>query len=130
MKRGFHDEIKITLQINHKNVVKLLGVCLETEVPMLVYEYISKGSLDHLIYDKAHPQVFSSWKNRLRIAVDMASALQYLHSLAYPPIICGDIEPTNILLDDNYTIKISDFRASLLISPGKPVWRSEKQKGI
>ncbi|KAK3425148.1 hypothetical protein EUGRSUZ_F01947 [Eucalyptus grandis] len=114
----FLHEIHVISQVNHRNLVKLLGICLETKVPLLVYEYISNGTLYHHIHDK-RSTVLHSWKNCLRIALEAASGLEYLHSLADPPIIHGDVKSLNILLDEKYSVKISDFGASVLISPGK-----------
>nr|XP_034887656.1 wall-associated receptor kinase 3-like [Populus alba] len=118
MNEDFQHEICVVSQVNHKNVVKLLGLCLETKVPLLVYEFISNGTLFKHIHDK-RSQVLASWSNRLRIASEAALALDYLHSLADPPVIHGDVKSVNILLDDNYTAKVADFVASVLISPGQ-----------
>ncbi|KAJ6395529.1 hypothetical protein OIU77_020720 [Salix suchowensis] len=120
MNEEFHKEMGVISQVNHKNVVKLLGLCLETRVPLLVYELISNGTLSKHIHDKGS-QILVSWSNRLRIASEIALALNYLHSLADPPIIHGDVKSVNILLDNKYTAKIADFGASVLLSTDKTI---------
>ncbi|KAF8019794.1 hypothetical protein BT93_G0473 [Corymbia citriodora subsp. variegata] len=116
IKEEFQHELEFLMKRSHRNVVKLRGICLETRVPLLVYEYIPNGTLFQHIHQKTST-IFKSWEDRFRIAVEVALALNHMHSREESPIIHGNIKSANILLDQNNLVKISDFGTSVLISP-------------
>ncbi|XP_025013179.1 wall-associated receptor kinase-like 20 [Ricinus communis] len=110
------NEVGILSQVNHKYLVRLLGCCVEGEQPLMIYEYISNGTLQDHLHGKAC--TFLDWRTRLRIALQTAEALAYLHSEAHTPIYHRDVKTTNILLDEDFNVKVADFGLSRLACPG------------
>ncbi|XP_048235778.1 serine/threonine-protein kinase ZRK1 isoform X1 [Ricinus communis] len=101
----------------HKNVLKLLGCCLESKIPILVFECAQKGILKDYFYKTDSASLL--WQIRLRIAVDVASVISYLHSAFPRPIVHRDITLSNILLDEDYIAKVTGFSLSMSIPEGK-----------
>ncbi|KAL3527995.1 hypothetical protein ACH5RR_012651 [Cinchona calisaya] len=112
--REFRAEMRIIGRTRHRNLVRLLGYCIEGPKRLLVYEYMGNGSLAELLY-RTRPR--PDWQERFRIALDVAKGIQYLHEECDSPIIHCDIKPQNILLDDFWTAKISDFGLAKLLMP-------------
>ncbi|CAM6019135.1 unnamed protein product [Sphagnum balticum] len=111
----FLNEVLVLSQVNHRNLVKLHGCCLETEIPILVYEYVPNGNLsEHLRGEK--PGTHLNWAKRMQIAIETAEAISYLHSAASPPIYHRDVKSANILLDHTFGVKVSDFGISRLMN--------------
>nr|CAD1842110.1 unnamed protein product [Ananas comosus var. bracteatus] len=117
---AFLSELALLSRVNHKNLVRLLGFCTDRAEHVLVYEFVSNGALhDHLHKRAPIAPPLASWNARLKLALDAARGIEYLHAYAVPPIIHRDIKPSNILLDDSWTAKVSDFGLSLLLSTGE-----------
>ncbi|XP_024009036.1 probable leucine-rich repeat receptor-like protein kinase At5g49770 isoform X2 [Eutrema salsugineum] len=110
----FKTEIELLSRVHHKNLVGLVGFCFEQGEQILVYEYMSNGSLKDSLTGRSG--IGLDWKRRLRVALGSARGLAYLHELADPPIIHRDVKSTNILLDENLTAKVADFGLSKLVS--------------
>ncbi|KAJ1262079.1 hypothetical protein BS78_09G080000 [Paspalum vaginatum] len=110
----FKTEIELLSRVHHKNLVGLVGFCFEKGEKMLVYEFIANGTLSEALYGMNGIQL--GWRRRLKIALDSARGLAYLHDHANPPIIHRDVKSTNILLDEKLTAKVADFGLSLLVS--------------
>uniref|UniRef100_A0A6N2L8H3 Receptor-like serine/threonine-protein kinase n=1 Tax=Salix viminalis TaxID=40686 RepID=A0A6N2L8H3_SALVM len=112
--REFLTEMRSIGKIYHKNLVRLLGYCTEDSYRLLVYEYMSNGSLAELLF---RSERIPDWSDRVRIALDIAKGILYLHEECEAPIIHCDIKPQNILMGDFWTAKISDFGLAKLLVP-------------
>ncbi|XP_044949494.1 putative wall-associated receptor kinase-like 16 isoform X1 [Hordeum vulgare subsp. vulgare] len=117
-KEDFTKEVKIQSQMIHKNIIKLVGCCLEVDVPMLVYEFAANGSLQDILHGKTRLHNFPL-DLRLDIAIDAAEGLTYMHSSTCRTIRHGDVKPANILLDEKNMPKISDFGTSKFLTKDK-----------
>ncbi|KAL1336820.1 hypothetical protein HN51_031245 [Arachis hypogaea] len=115
---AFQSELSFLSRLHHKHLVRLVGFCEEKEERLLVYDYMKNGAL----YDHLHAKnnveksssVLNSWKMRIKIALDASRGIEYLHNYAVPSIIHRDIKSSNILLDANWTARVSDFGLSLM----------------
>ncbi|KAF0892641.1 hypothetical protein E2562_017621 [Oryza meyeriana var. granulata] len=112
-KMDFVQELVILCRVNHPNIVKLLGCCLQFEAPMLVYEFVPNKTLQELLDLQRSRQFHVTLGTRLRIAAESAYALAHLHSLPHP-ILHGDVKPANILLAEGLVAKFSDFGCSTI----------------
>ncbi|KAL6618903.1 hypothetical protein ACP70R_034042 [Stipagrostis hirtigluma subsp. patula] len=108
--REFLAEAQILTRIHHKNLVSMVGYCKDGEYMALVYEYMSEGTLqEHIAGNNGR---FLTWRMRLRIALESAQGLEYLHRGCNPPLIHRDVKATNILLNEKLEAKIADFGLS------------------
>ncbi|XP_071684667.1 putative wall-associated receptor kinase-like 16 isoform X3 [Lolium perenne] len=115
-KEEFAKEVIVHSQINHKNVVRLLGCCTEENALMIVMEFVCNGNLESILHcNNANGPAAFPLDKRLDIAIESAEVLSCMHSM-YSPVLHGDIKPANILLDENLRPKISDFGIARLLA--------------
>ncbi|KAH0932214.1 hypothetical protein HID58_009331 [Brassica napus] len=108
--KEFQTEVMLLGRLHHRNLVNLVGYCAEKGQHMLIYVYMSKGSLASHLYSEKHEPL--SWDLRVYIALDVARGLEYLHDGAVPPVIHRDIKSSNILLDQSMRARVADFGLS------------------
>nr|KJB68032.1 hypothetical protein B456_010G223000 [Gossypium raimondii] len=108
VEREFENEVDWLIKIQHQNIVSLLGYCIHGESKLLVYEMMQNGSLESQLHGLTRGSALT-WQLRMKIAIDVARALEYLHEHCNPPVIHRDIKSSNILLDSDFNAKLSDF---------------------
>ncbi|PON69345.1 Serine/threonine protein kinase [Parasponia andersonii] len=113
--REFLAEVETIGKLHHFNLVTLVGFCAEKSSRLLVYEYMSHGSLDNWIFSRNTESSYLDWKTRKKVILDIAKGLAYLHEDCRQKVIHLDIKPHNILFDENFNAKVSDFGLSKLI---------------
>ncbi|KAK9077941.1 hypothetical protein SSX86_001998 [Deinandra increscens subsp. villosa] len=130
---AFDSELAFLSRLHHKHLVRLVGYCEEREEKLLVYEYMKNGALYDHLHDKKNVEkdssLLNSWKMRIKIALDAARGIEYLHNYAVPPIIHRDIKSSNILLDANWVARVSDFGLSLMGPESESEHRPTKAAG-
>lgn len=109
--REFQTEVSLLGRLHHRNLVNLTGYCVDKSHRMLIYEFMSNGSLENLLYGGEGMQVLN-WEERLQIALDISHGIEYLHEGAVPPVIHRDLKSANILLDHSMRAKVADFGLS------------------
>uniref|UniRef100_A0ACD5V137 Uncharacterized protein n=1 Tax=Avena sativa TaxID=4498 RepID=A0ACD5V137_AVESA len=116
------NELALVAKLQHKNLVRLVGVCLEQEERLLVYEFVPNRSLDQILFDTEKREQLD-WGKRYKIINGIARGLYYLHEDSQLKVIHRDLKPSNILLDTNMNPKISDFGLAKL-------FRSDQTQGV
>ncbi|KAK7295514.1 hypothetical protein RJT34_18423 [Clitoria ternatea] len=111
--KEFKNEIELLCQFRHPNLVTLLGFCEHKGERNTVYEYVANGCLHDHLYCRNVKMEPLTWKQRLKICIEAAYGLHYLHTGVKRTIFHCDITPFNILLDGNLVAKLADFRFSL-----------------
>jgi hypothetical protein len=121
--KTFRNEIRMLIDIRHRNIVKLYGFCSLIEHSFLVYEFIERGSLKMNLSSEEQAMGLD-WNRRLNVVKGVANALSYLHHDCSPPIIHRDISSSNVLLDLEYEAHVSDFGTARLLMPDSTNWTS------
>ncbi|XP_052191561.1 protein kinase STUNTED-like [Diospyros lotus] len=101
-------EIEIITALHHKNIISLFGFCFEDDNLLLVYDFLSRGSLEENLHGNKDSHTFG-WSERYKVALGIAAALEYLHNRSAKAVIHRDVKSSNILLSDDFEPQLSDF---------------------
>nr|CAB3490587.1 unnamed protein product [Digitaria exilis]CAB3492272.1 unnamed protein product [Digitaria exilis]CAB3503934.1 unnamed protein product [Digitaria exilis] len=119
----FLAEVSIINRLRHKNIVPLVGWSYNKGVPLLVYEYMTNGSLDHHLFrhDRHDPRDarICQWETRYNIVRDIATGLHYVHHEHEPMVLHRDIKASNIMLDSTFRARLGDFGIACAVAPNK-----------
>lgn len=113
--KEFKVEVEAIGRVRHKNLVRLLGYCVEGAYRMLVYEYVDNGNLDQWLHGDVGEVSPLTWDSRMNIILGIAKGLAYLHEGLEPKVVHRDIKSSNILLDRHWYPKVSDFGLAKLL---------------
>ncbi|KAL7220918.1 hypothetical protein ACSBR2_013743 [Camellia fascicularis] len=116
--KEFSVEVEAIGHVRHKNLVRLLGYCIEGTHRLLVYEYVNNGNLEQWLHGAMRQHGYLTWEARMKILLGTAKALAYLHEAIEPKVVHRDIKSSNILIDDDFNAKISDFGLAKLLGAG------------
>lgn len=117
--KEFRVEVEAIGHVRHKNLVRLLGYCIEGVHRMLVYEYVNNGNLEQWLHGAMHERGVLTWEARMKVILGTAKALAYLHEAIEPKVVHRDIKSSNILMDDEFNAKVSDFGLAKLLGSGE-----------
>jgi len=124
--KEFLGEVLALSVLHHENLVNLVGYCCDGDQRLLVYEYMSGGSLEDRLLGMGPNQKPLAWFARIKIAFGAAKGLEYLHEKTNPPVIYRELKPSNILLDEDFNPKLSDFGLARLGILGDKIHTSSR----
>ncbi|CAN6571247.1 unnamed protein product [Malus baccata var. baccata] len=117
--KEFRVEVEAIGHVRHKNLVRLLGYCIEGVHRMLVYEYVNNGNLEQWLHGAMCQHGTLTWEARMKVILGTAKALSYLHEAIEPKVVHRDIKSSNILIDNEFNAKVSDFGLAKLLGSGE-----------
>ncbi|KAL2513429.1 LRR receptor-like serine/threonine-protein kinase FLS2 [Abeliophyllum distichum] len=120
--KSFATESQVLSTIRHRNLIRIIGCCSNTEFKALILEYMPNGSLEKWLYSHNY---FLDMLKRLNIAIDVALALEYLHHGHTFPVVHCDLKPSNVLLDEDMVAHVSDFGIAKLFGKGESTAQTE-----